>query len=160
MSLTAGVIHADVSEQNVIVQERPAAEQTTVERYTVGGIIDWGHSQEAYFVMDVAIAIMYMMVDSKFMDPLEVGGHLLFGYCQHRPLTDAEFDALKVLVASRFCQSLVLGAYSYSKDPGNEYLLLTAKQGWKVLEQLWRTDKAELYSRWRETMKEHSSKKL
>ncbi len=30
-----------------------------------------------------------------------------------------------------------MGAYSYSQDPGNEYLLTTASRGWKLLDQVW-----------------------
>ena len=149
------MIHADYNDQNILVQERPEVEQTPVDRFRVTGVIDLGDAHEACVVMDVAIAIMYMMVDNKFMDPLDVGGHILFGYFKHRTLNDAEFDALKLLVAARFSQSLVMGAYCYSKDPGNEYLLMTAKQGWTVLDALWRKDKGELYSHWRDIMRQH-----
>lgn len=32
-----------------------------------------------------------------------------------------------------------MGAYSYTLDPGNEYLLVTSKIGWSVLTRLWET---------------------
>ena len=47
---------------------------------------------------------MYMMVESKIVDPLEVGGHVLAGYLNLMDLTDDEFDALKMCVAGRFAQ--------------------------------------------------------
>ena len=47
---------------------------------------------------------MYMMVESKIVDPLEVGGHVLAGYLTTMDLTDVEFDALKMCVAGRFAQ--------------------------------------------------------
>lgn len=56
-------------------------------------------------------------------------------------------------IAARFVQSLVLGAYSYQQDPGNEYLLLTAAQGWKVLDSFWYTPKEQLIAQWRSTLK-------
>jgi len=30
-----------------------------------------------------------------------------------------------------------MGAYTYSQDPGNTYLLTTAKTGWLLLGKLW-----------------------
>ncbi len=45
-----------------------------------------------------------MMVESKVVDPLEVGGHVLAGYFTHMELNDEEFDALKMCVAGRFAQ--------------------------------------------------------
>ena len=50
-----------------------------------------------------------------------------------------EVKHLKLLVCSRLVCSAVLGAYSYSKDPGNEYLLLHAQPCWLALELLWGT---------------------
>ena len=55
----------------------------------------------------MAICIMYMMVESKVVDPLVVGGHVLAGYYQHMQLNATERDLLKTCVAGRFCQSLV-----------------------------------------------------
>ena len=43
---------------------------------------------------------------------------------------------LHTLVASRLCQSVIMSSYSFSKDPSNTYLLVTAKPGWLALEQL------------------------
>ena len=47
---------------------------------------------------------MYMMVESKVVDPLEVGGHVLAGYLSIMDLSEEEFDALKMCVAGRFAQ--------------------------------------------------------
>ena len=41
-----------------------------------------------------------------------------------------------------------MGAYSYSQDPGNEYLLITSKTGWKTLSDYWSLSSEELYTRW------------
>ena len=99
--------------------------------------------------MDVAIAIMYHMVESDVVDPFDVGGYILKGYYKHASLNNVEKDVLKILVAGRYCQSLVIGAYSYMRDPGNEYLVVNAKRGWPQLRKLWGLTKEELYSRWK-----------
>ena len=93
---------------------------------------------------------MYMMVESSVIDPMKVAGHVLAGYLSKQRLTDLEFDALKVCVAGRYAQSLVLGAYSYTLDPSNEYLLVTEKNGWPQLKRLWDTPKVDLYRHWRD----------
>ena len=90
------------------------------------------------------------MVESAVIDPMKVAGHVLAGYLSQQRLTDVEFDALKVCVAGRYAQSLVLGAYSYTLDPGNEYLLVTEKNGWPQLKRLWDTPKLDLYRHWRD----------
>ena len=106
----------------------------------------------------VIISMMYMMVESKVVDPLSAGGYVLAGYLSHCSLNDTEWDILKTCVAGRFCQSLVMGAYTYSMDPGNEYLLVTAANGWPQLERLWATPKEQLYDSWKEIINSFTSK--
>lgn len=93
---------------------------------------------------------MYMMIEVTCLPANDAGGHLLAGYLKHRNLTDVEWSILKECVAARFAQSLVMGAYSYEQDPGNEYLLTTAGKGWDVLEAFWSEPKEQIYTRWRE----------
>merc|ERR1712154_193412 len=123
-------IHGDFNEQNIIVSD---------DGSQVKAIIDFGDMQYSCLLYDIAITIMYMMVVSSEEDALVNGGHLLAGYSKHRAIPDQEWQVLKVCVAARFCQSLVMGAYSYSQDPGNEYLLVTASMGWQRLRQIWNT---------------------
>lgn len=49
---------------------------------------------------------------------------------------------------ARLCQSLVLGTYTHSLDPKNDYLLLTQKSGWKILEELWNKKDQEVLDLW------------
>lgn len=51
-------------------------------------------------------------------------------------------------MAARLCQSLVLGAYSYTLDQDNDYLLQTQEVGWKVLEELLQSPKDEIEELW------------
>lgn len=56
---------------------------------------------------------------------------------------------LQLCVAARLCQSLVLGVYSNSMDPNNEYILSSQKNGWCLLEDIWRHEDIEKL--WSET---------
>lgn len=40
-------------------------------------------------------------------------------------------------MAARLAQSLVLGKYSATLDPENEYILSSQKNGWCLLEEIW-----------------------
>ncbi|KAK2176613.1 hypothetical protein NP493_652g03063 [Ridgeia piscesae] len=151
-----GVIHGDFNEQNIIVKQRPSATPGEDQQYDMCAVIDFGGSANSYYVFEVAITIMYMMVESSVIDPMKVGGHILAGYLSEQPLTDVEFDLLKVCVAGRYAQSLVMGAYTYTLDKGNEYLLVTAKNGWPQLRRLWNMSQTELYDQWRQTIQTYN----
>jgi len=108
----------------------------------------------SYYVYEIAIAIMYAMLNSTIVDPLDVGGHILAGYLAKINLNQVEIESLKVCIAARYAQSLTMGAYSYSLDPTNEYLLSTAKNGWRQLRQLWKTSNSDLLSGWSKVISE------
>ena len=156
-SFIKGIIHGDYNDQNILVGESSdsAAIQGDKE-HDIIGVIDFGEMMNSYYVFEVAITIMYMMVESKIVDPLLVGGHVLAGYLGVRQLSDVEFSVLKTCVAGRYCQSLVMGAYCYMQDPGNEYLLVTAANGWPQLQRLWETPEEELYAGWRKAMESYN----
>ncbi|CAL4132454.1 unnamed protein product, partial [Meganyctiphanes norvegica] len=150
--LDKGIVHGDFNEQNILVNEDPA----TASLYHIDGVLDFGDISESCYVFEVSITIMYIMIEVTSLPANDAGGHLLAGYLKHRELTDAEWSILKECIAARFAQSLVMGAYSYEQDPGNEYLLTTAAKGWDVLEAFWRVPKQEIYTRWREIIASYS----
>ena len=65
----------------------------------------------------------------------------LRGYALAYPLSPIERKHLITLVCCRLACSATLGAYSYSQDPSNEYLLLHAEPCWNALEMLWSLDR-------------------
>ena len=152
-ALVTGIIHGDFNEQNILVQPMKDSEPPSYDLY---GMIDFGDMTENYYVLEVAMAITYMMFESKIVDPMLAGGHVLAGYVTVMPLNEAEFNVLKYCVASRFAQSLTLGAYTYLMDPGNEYVLTTAASGWKLLQQFWSITAEELYSGWKNVMRTYA----
>ena len=133
------------------MQEQPGqdAMNDSQKEYFIAGVIDFGDATDTYYVFEVAIIITYMMLESKIIDPLQVGGHVLAGYLTEMELNEQEWNILKVCVAARFIQSLVIGEYSHLLDPGNVYLLTTAENGWKQVQLLWNTPKDKLYKSWK-----------
>ena len=143
-SFEKGVIHGDLNEQNILM--KPRASDASV--YDVFTAIDFGDSQRNPLIFELAITIMYMMTKCTVIHPNLAGGHVLAGYLTERELPNPEMEALRALVGSRYAQSLTLGAHSYEQQPGNEYLLTTAKHGWRILRDFWAMSKDQLYKEW------------
>lgn len=129
-----GIIHGDFNEQNIVVSSSKSDDPNVEATWRIEGIIDFGDTVESCYVFELAIAMTYMMLQSG---ELSTGGLVLAGYQTIRPLPLAELQVLRVCVAARLCQSLVLGAYSHSLEPENDYLLTTQAAGWKLLDDLW-----------------------
>ena len=147
--IISGIIHGDAHDENILVQE---TSRNGEKHYDICGIIDFGEVMSSYLVFEVAITICYISIECKCMDHLDVGGHILAGYMTQIELSREEFDALKVLVAARYCTELLLGAHAFSIDPSNDYLIKTSYKGWPQLRKLWQTPNEELCNNWRSIM--------
>lgn len=146
--------HGDLNDHNILVESSKSASGDAV--YQVSGILDFDDMSCGYYVFEVAITIMYMMIESK--NPIQVGGHVLAGFESIIPLTAVERSALYLLVCSRFCQSLVIAAYSCQLHPENkEYIMITAKTGWKHLQQMFEMGQKTIEEIWFETAKSYES---
>ncbi|NXS92130.1 HYKK kinase, partial [Jacana jacana] len=147
-SFRACINHGDLNDHNILVASTSAALENP--QYKVSGILDFGDMSYGYYVFEVAIAIMYMMIESS--DPLSVGGHVLAGYESVVPLTAEERGALFLLVSGRFSQSLVIAAHTALLYPENEeYLMITAKTGWKHLMTMVEVGQEAVEKTWFET---------
>ncbi|XP_059613237.1 hydroxylysine kinase [Phlebotomus argentipes] len=142
-----GVIHGDFNEHNFLVNHCSSTEN---KEYAVSGILDFGDSCYTLYVFELAIAMAYMMLQTG---KLETGGFFLAGYESVRLVPQHEFNVLRVCVAARLCQSLVLGIYTHTLDPENEYILTSQKNGWELLQLLWSEKTAD--ELWRNTADEY-----
>ncbi|XP_051550496.1 hydroxylysine kinase-like [Myxocyprinus asiaticus] len=133
--------HGDINDHNLLLEpDGPSA-------YKISGILDFGDMSNGYFIFELAIAIMYMMIENP--NPIDVGGPVVAGWESVFPLNDAERDALYLLVLGRFCQSLVLARHAVIQQPENEkYLMTTAKTGVRHLCRLWELGKEKVERIW------------
>ncbi|NXU43105.1 HYKK kinase, partial [Drymodes brunneopygia] len=146
-SFRACINHGDLNDHNILVDSSSASLEN---QYRVSGILDFSDMSYGYYVFEVAIAIMYMMIESP--DPLSVGGHVLAGFESVLPLTAEERGALFLLVSGRFAQSLVIAAHTALLYPENkEYLTITAKTGWKHLMTMFKVGQEAVEKTWFET---------
>ncbi|NXA09787.1 HYKK kinase, partial [Sapayoa aenigma] len=147
-SFRACINHGDLNDHNILVESSSGSLENP--EYRVSGILDFSDMSYGYYVFEVAIAIMYMMIESP--DPLDVGGHVLAGFESVVPLTAEERGALFLLVSGRFAQSLVIAAHTALLYPENkEYLMITAKTGWKHLVTMFEVGQDAVERKWFET---------
>ncbi|XP_044217700.1 hydroxylysine kinase-like [Thunnus albacares] len=140
-SFRKGIIHGDLNDQNIIVTPLGNG------HHEVSGILDFSLLSNDCYVCEVAIEIMYLMLEHP--SPLDVGGAVLAGWESIMVLSEYERDSLFLLVLGRFCQSLVYGRYNVQKYPDNKkYLMTTAKSGTRLLNKLWELGKEEVEKKW------------
>lgn len=136
-----GIIHGDLNDHNIIVTPLDNG------HHKVSGILDFAFLMNGHYVHEVAISIMYLMLENP--SPMDVGGAVLAGFESVVPLNDDERDCLFLLVVARLCQSLVYGRYNVQKYPDNrKYLMTTAKNGTRLLTKLWELGKKQVEEKW------------
>jgi len=121
--LRTSVIHNDANDYNVIVND-----EDTV------GLIDFGDMLETFTVAEPAIACAYVMLDKP--DPLAAAADLIRGYNGTHPLTELEADLIYHFIRTRLAMSVTIAAHQKKLEPNNEYLQISEKPAWALLEKL------------------------
>uniref|UniRef100_H3C4A0 Hydroxylysine kinase n=1 Tax=Tetraodon nigroviridis TaxID=99883 RepID=H3C4A0_TETNG len=148
-SFHSALIHGDFNDLNLLVLPDDNG------GHRISGILDFNDLHLACSVYELAICIMYLMLEHP--NPMVVGGLVLAGWETVLPLNQAEKDCLYVLVMSRFCQSCLLARHEVILHPENaEYLMTTSKTGVSILRQLWELGKEEVESVWFKVAAEYS----
>ena len=103
----------------------------------VAGIIDFDDNVYSYRVVDIATGLGYMTLMSDTNTLMENAKNMYRGYNSVLQLNETELKVLYKTMLVRYAQSLAISEYKYLYvDPGNEYLLLTQRNGWKCLNKL------------------------
>lgn len=136
--LRRGVIHNDANDNNVLIDQ---------QHDRVISIIDFGDMLESWLAAEVAVAAAYAMLDQP--DPLAVACAILRGYQQEMALEEVEVSLLFDLICMRLCMSVCICAYQRSLEPDNEYLAISEKPAWAMLQRLAEIDPAEAQARLR-----------
>ena len=131
-ALRLSTIHNDANDHNILVS--PAQTHDPLVPRHIVGLIDFGDSTYSYTVGEVAIACAYTMLGKR--DALSQAAHVVRGYHAEHALTDAEVAALFPLICLRLCTSVVLGSHQRAQQPGNDYLSISERASWELLERL------------------------
>ena len=129
--LPQGVIHNDANDYNLLVDNIDIPKK-------IAGIIDFGDMVHSHIVNELAIACAYALMGEKnaHEDILSTFKTIVAGYHSVRPLLDVELEVLYSLVALRLCTTVCNSALAIEQQPDNEYLLVSVKPAWQLLEQL------------------------
>ena len=124
--LREGVIHNDANDNNVLVGDDQSLGQH------VTSIIDFGDIVYSWIAAEPAIAAAYAMLGKE--EPLDTAVAIIKGYDAQLPLNEAEVSVLFDFICMRLCMSVCICAYQRSIEPDNEYLSISEKPAWSLLE--------------------------
>ena len=126
--MPTSIIHSDANDYNVLVgPDGPW-------HFKVTGVIDFGDMVHSQTVNEVAIACAYAMLDKA--DPLAAAKAIVSGYHRACPITEQEMAVLFDLICMRLCMSVCHSAYQCRHEPDNEYLRISEKPAWNLLNKL------------------------
>ena len=123
--LRKSVVHNDANDNNIIVTESLTSPK-------VKAIIDYGDAIYTQTINDVAITCAYAIMNQN--DPLEAALPIVKGYHQSYPLSEGELKYLYITIAMRLVISVTKSALNRIKEPDNEYLSISEKPAWRLLE--------------------------
>jgi 4-aminobutyrate aminotransferase-like enzyme/Ser/Thr protein kinase RdoA (MazF antagonist) len=132
--LPQGIIHADVNDENILVQDG-----------RISGLLDFGDSLYNPTISDLAIAMAYAMLDQS--DPLRAGADVVSGYHQFRPLREAEIEVLFPLICGRLCTTVLNAAERRHIDPDHPTWFVSEASAWDLLGKLAAVDPLEARKR-------------
>jgi 4-aminobutyrate aminotransferase-like enzyme/Ser/Thr protein kinase RdoA (MazF antagonist) len=121
------VIHDDWNDYNVLASYGPAEAEAV-------SIVDFGDMVHGPVVADLAVACAYAMLGKP--DPVSAAAAIVRGFHERLPLTDDERDVLLPLIRARMAISVTMAARQSEAAPGNDYLLISQRQAWELLERL------------------------
>ncbi|HYN57010.1 MAG TPA: aminotransferase [Motilibacterales bacterium] len=114
-ALPTQVIHADVTDFNVVADPGPDA------RPIPAGVIDFGDLMHTWRAAEAAVTICALLVKDR-RAPLRIAEDVLAGFCSEQQLLPVEIRALWPMVAARACAGLVSTAHQLRSEPENPYL--------------------------------------
>ncbi|MFT6935790.1 MAG: 4-aminobutyrate aminotransferase-like enzyme/Ser/Thr protein kinase RdoA (MazF antagonist) [Saprospiraceae bacterium] len=126
-SLPKGIIHSDVNDYNLLVNN-------DLDNVQITGVIDYGDALFTHRINELAIACAYATMFKA--NPLEAAANLVKGYHKVTPLLAEELQILLPLITGRLLTSAIYAAKNHVFEPDNEYLFISEKPAWDALE-LW-----------------------
>ena len=138
--LPKSVTHNDINDYNLLVTQDKLAPE-------VAGVIDFGDSIHTHTINELAIALAYMLMGHQ--DPIQAACKMIEGFNQKWPLKEVEVEALFSLIATRLLISVTSSMLNKIEHPENEYLFISEKPAWELLEQLYSVPESLAHLRFR-----------
>ena len=122
-TLPKGVIHNDGNDHNILVRDS-----------TMAGILDFGDIVSSALVFEVANTATYCILDKK--DPIRIASHVVAGYHEAHPLSATELELVFPLICTRLTMSVANAARQAKDEPDQDYLRVSERAAWQMLEKL------------------------
>lgn len=122
--LPCSIIHNDLNDHNILVDENNQ----------LAGLIDFGDMVYSQTVNELAIGCAYALMEQS--DPILALKTVVASYHQIKPLNNLELEVLFSLVALRLCTSVCNSASAIKAEPDNQYLLISERPAWQLLNQM------------------------
>ncbi|MEM6700555.1 MAG: aminotransferase class III-fold pyridoxal phosphate-dependent enzyme, partial [Bacteroidota bacterium] len=101
----------------------------------VSGVIDFGDALYTETINELAIACAYAAMETN--DPIEAAMHVIKGFHRVFPLKKEELEILFSMITARLLITVANAAWNKHQEPDNEYLLVSEKPAWNLLEKLY-----------------------
>src|SRR5262245_1075633 len=124
--LRAAVIHHDANDNNIIVDASDPSR--------VVGLIGFGDMLFGCQVNELAVTLAYALLEMP--DTVAAARPLIRGYHAEFPLADDELSVLFDLVTMRLAMSVCISSRRAKQYPDNDYLLISQKPAFELLQRL------------------------
>ena len=124
-NLRKGIAHNDINDYNVVVK-------LNGDQIDINGFIDFGDAMYTERINELAITAAYALMGHE--QPLDAAYDLVKGFHASFPLEENELSVLYTLVAARLLISVTSSAINKKAFSENEYLLISEKSAWELLE--------------------------
>ncbi|MBC8184102.1 aminotransferase class III-fold pyridoxal phosphate-dependent enzyme [candidate division KSB1 bacterium] len=125
--LRSSLIHGDANDWNVLISQNESGGE-------IVGVIDFGDMVFSQTINELAIALVYVLFNKE--NPLATAKHVIRGYNSVLPLEELELELLYHLICGRLCIGVTMYALSSLKYPENDYVTISEKPAWELLEKL------------------------
>ena len=123
--LRSSVNYSDAHEHNLLLNK---------DYEKIIGVIDFGDAVYGPTICELAIACAYAGMNVE--DPIQAMSHVVEGYHDKYDLKENEVEILLPLIMGRLMITVANAAFNIHKEPDNEYLQISAKPAWALLEKL------------------------
>ncbi len=151
-SLRKSTIQNDANNYNILVHHEPVSDLALI------GLVDFGDMVYSTLINELAICGAYVMLGKQ--NPIDAAAAVVAGYHETQPLDEEELSVLFPLMCLRLCQSVCLAVEQQSLQPDNEYLGISEKPAWDLLQQLASISPAEVHQLFSETCPKVSPAKM
>lgn len=138
-NMNCGIVHSDINVHNILINPSQPDK--------VSGVLDISDIHYAPVVVDLGISLAYICL--MFPEsPAESTAPIVRGYLAKGSLDTLDRETLHLWVLTRLSQTIFFSYNAYEKDPGNEYLLCSARPACAVLPKLFAMTPADVERVW------------